>query len=286
MNPQISTLLIAAIASFCLATPSVYSAESASAWIYPESKLRTKVGPAKESASVWPNESIQVRSTQDSIAKVVAYYVKQSGFEPLNWKILGREFPYSKQLPVGFWIGPGKTSVGNSRVSITHDLRPSVAQVTFLVIPESGTITSISITRGKNEAETWIQVHQHPPRDVAKTGCASETPAPRYSGTIVSHVDSYGSGTGTSTRLSTSGQMGSGFNYGDTAKADWTAKIQWSFQKRKDSADVYRVEIAFNSPNGISSSKVATLLFDGVTSAKITVNEQLIISIDPEDLSG
>ena len=114
-------------------------------------------------------------------------------------------------------------------------------------------------------------------------GCGSETLVPRFSGTVVSHVDSYGSGTGVSSPLSTSGQMVSGFNYGDTTKADWKAKIKWSFLRAEDNADVYRVEIAFNSPNGISSSKVAMLFFDGVTPAKLTVNEQLSISIEPED---
>lgn len=117
-------------------------------------------------------------------------------------------------------------------------------------------------------------------------GCSSETLVPRFSGTVVSHVDSYGSGTGASSQLSTSGQMGSGFNYGDTTKADWTAQIKWSFLRAEDSADVYRVEITFNSLSGISSSKVAMLFFDGVTPVKLTVNKQLVISIEPEDPVG
>ncbi|MFK7776746.1 MAG: hypothetical protein QM501_01325 [Gimesia sp.] len=117
------------------------------------------------------------------------------------------------------------------------------------------------------------------------TGCVSETPVPRFAGTVVSHVDSYGSGTGVSKQLSTSGQMDSGFNYGDTTKADWKAQIKWSFLRTEDNADVYRVEVAFNSPGGISSSKVELLRFDGVTPAKLTVNKQLIISIEPEDSS-
>lgn len=164
MRMQVATFLIVSIVSLFLATPFVRSADSDSMWIYPNSKLRTMAGPGKESASTWPGESIDVRSTPDSIAKVVAYYVKQSGFEPSNWEVLGREFPYPKQLPVGFWIGPGQTSSGAARVSITHDLRPAVAQVTIFVVPESGPIVSISMTRGKDETETWIQIHQHPPK--------------------------------------------------------------------------------------------------------------------------
>ncbi len=117
------------------------------------------------------------------------------------------------------------------------------------------------------------------------TGCDSETPVPRFAGTVVTHVDSYGSGTGVSKQLTTSGQIGPGFNYGDTTKADWKAQIKWSFLRTEDDADVYRVEVTFNSSGGISSSKNGMLRFDGVTPAKLTVNKQLIISIEPEDSS-
>lgn len=113
-------------------------------------------------------------------------------------------------------------------------------------------------------------------------GCTKEKPVPRFSGTIVSHVDSYGSGTGTSSQLSPTGQMRTGFDYKDTSKTDWTADIKWSFLRREVSADVYRVEWDFKATGGSSSSNVAELSFDGVTPAKLTVNEHLVISIEPE----
>ncbi len=114
-------------------------------------------------------------------------------------------------------------------------------------------------------------------------GCTRETPVPRFSGTIVSHVDSYGSGTGTSSQLSSTGQMRTGFDYTDTSKTDWTADIKWSFLRREDGADVYRVEWEFKTTNGSSSAQVAELSFDGVAPAKLTVNKQLVISIEPEE---
>ncbi len=117
------------------------------------------------------------------------------------------------------------------------------------------------------------------------TGCSSDTPVPRFAGTIVSHVDSYGSGTGTSHQLSSTGQMRTGFDYTDTSKTDWTAVISWSFLRREDSLDVYRIEWEFKATSGSSSPNVAELSFDGVTPAKLTVSEHLVISIEPEDPS-
>ena len=156
MNQRISVLAFVSIAVFVLATNSVQAEESG--WTYPQSKLHTKAGSEAQTAG-WPNETVDVRSTEDSVKKVVAYYVKQSGLESPNWEYLGREFPSPKQSPVGCWIGQGKTGGNAARVSITQDFRPDVAQVTFLVVAESGNITAISITRGKNEDQTWIQVH-------------------------------------------------------------------------------------------------------------------------------
>lgn len=42
--------------------------------------------------------------------------------------------------------------------------------------------------------------------------------AAAYSGAIISHIDSYGSGTGSSTLLSSSGKLISGFDYGDPSE--------------------------------------------------------------------
>ena len=113
-------------------------------------------------------------------------------------------------------------------------------------------------------------------------GCTSETPVPRFAGTIVSHIDSYGSGTGTSSQLSSTGQMRTGFDYTDYSKRDWKADIKWSFVRREGGADVYRVEWKFIEENDSSAPRGAELSFDGVSPAKLPVTDQLIISIEPD----
>ncbi len=112
-------------------------------------------------------------------------------------------------------------------------------------------------------------------------GCANDTTVPKFAGTIVSHVDSYGSGTGTSSQLSDAGQMRTGFDYTDESKADWTADIKWSFLRREDDADVYGIECKFLEPNRLSEPNTEELSFDGESPAKLQVSEQLIISIEP-----
>jgi hypothetical protein len=163
MKRQIRISFCAAIGvlGLAFATSSVQSAELLTTWVYPSSQLAAKGGPDNNTSSFTQSESFDVRSSDDAIRKVVAYYVRRSGFEPPNWKILGKEFPYPDHLPVGFWMGPGEVDDVPARVSITHDLRPDVAHVSFLIVTEAGALTSISITRGKNEDKTWIQIHQH-----------------------------------------------------------------------------------------------------------------------------
>jgi hypothetical protein len=117
------------------------------------------------------------------------------------------------------------------------------------------------------------------------TGCAKETPIPRFSGTIVSHVDSYGSGTGNSSQLSSTGQMRTGFDYSNDSKKDWTADIKWSFRRREGDADVYRIEWEIIDQNDSSVLNSAELSIDGVSPAKLPVTDQLIISIEPEESS-
>ncbi len=53
-----------------------------------------------------------------------------------------------------------------------------------------------------------------------------ETPVRGFTGTIVSHVASYGPGTGTSSQLSSTGQMRTGFHRTDDSRKDWTADIK------------------------------------------------------------
>jgi hypothetical protein len=103
----------------------------------------------------------------------------------------------------------------------------------------------------------------------------------RYPGSIVSHIDSYGSGTGGSQSLSDSGKMVTGFDYGDSSKMDWKGSIRWQFLRRDDKADVFQVEWDYEPKAGTSTRKVEELSFDGVTPAKLVVNEQWVISIEP-----
>ena len=113
------------------------------------------------------------------------------------------------------------------------------------------------------------------------SGCASETPVARYSGSVVSHVDSYGSGTGGSQHLANLGQMSAGFDYGDSSKTDWKGSIKWSFLRREGNSDVYKVEWEHKPKGGSATRKVEGLSFDGVIPAKLVVNEQWLISIEP-----
>jgi hypothetical protein len=76
--------------------------------------------------------------------------------------------------------------------------------------------------------------------------------------------------------------MHTGFEYTDTTKTDWTADIKWSFLRRQENADVYSVEWEFRTKSGSSSSDAAELSFDGVVPAKLTLNEKMVISIEPE----
>lgn len=106
--------------------------------------------------------------------------------------------------------------------------------------------------------------------------------AAAYSGSIVSHVDSYGSGTGSSTLLSSSGNAKSGFSYGDPSKTSWKGSIKWQLLRREGTSDVYRVEWRFEPKGGTPAHKVEELYFDGVISAKLVVNPHWVISIEPD----
>jgi hypothetical protein len=117
-------------------------------------------------------------------------------------------------------------------------------------------------------------------------GCHRHTPVPRFEGRVVSHVDTYGSGTGGSADLSSNGSMTSGFDYGDPARPDWSSDIRWSFLRQDEGKDVYRVEWTFRPKNGTSRTQVTEVSFDGSQSAKIPGNEWQIISIEPKSSQG
>lgn len=97
---------------------------------------------------------------------------------------------------------------------------------------------------------------------------------------MVSHIDSFGSGTGTSSPLSPTGQMRTGFDYTDDSTRDWKADIKWSFVRRDGAADVYRIEWKFIDEPSVPNA--AELSFDGVSTSKLPVSGQLIISIEPD----
>lgn len=101
-----------------------------------------------------------------------------------------------------------------------------------------------------------------------------------HNGAIVSHIDSYGSGTGGRTTLSSSGHMNTGFNYGDSEKTDWKGSIKWRLLRKEGISDIYEIEWNFKPSKGISTSKVEELAFDGVQPAKLVVNQQWVISIE------
>jgi hypothetical protein len=116
---------------------------------------------------------------------------------------------------------------------------------------------------------------------LASAQTTSNGPTAVRSGTIVSHIDSYGSGTGSRSELSSSGQMVTGFDYGDPAKPDWKGSIKWQLLRREGKSDVYQIEWNFKPTKGTSTSKTEELSFDGVTPSKLVVNTQWVISIEP-----
>jgi len=116
-------------------------------------------------------------------------------------------------------------------------------------------------------------------------GCSRETPVPRFAGTVVAHVDSYGSGTGASHQLSSAGQMRTGFDYTDDSKTDWTADIRWTFLRREGRSDVYNIEWGLVKRNTAPVVNGAEVSFDGQSPAKQTVSDKLIISIELDPAS-
>ncbi len=112
-------------------------------------------------------------------------------------------------------------------------------------------------------------------------GCGKSDVGPRFAGTVVSHVDTYGSGTGTQSVLRREGSMTSGFNYGDSSKGDWTSDITWRFLRRDGTNDVYRVEWTFRPKGGSSDTKAKEVSFNGVKAVRVFDNRWQVISIEP-----
>jgi hypothetical protein len=97
----------------------------------------------------------------------VSFYVKKSGFEPPNWSILGRKFPGTDIYLPAHWTQQGEVDGKLRSLIIQHFIREQAASAQLLLTnhPEVGTI-SISITRGKEDAKTLIQIVSIPASDV------------------------------------------------------------------------------------------------------------------------
>jgi hypothetical protein len=111
--------------------------------------------------------------------------------------------------------------------------------------------------------------------------CTKSDVGPRFAGTVVSHVDTYGSGTGTQSVLRREGSIRSGFNYGDSSKVDWTSDVTWRFLRRDGTNDVYRVEWTFRPNGGASDPEAKEVVYDGTEAVRIFANQWQVISIEP-----
>jgi hypothetical protein len=116
---------------------------------------------------------------------------------------------------------------------------------------------------------------------VVLPGCG-ERDGPRFEGRIVSHVDTYGSGTGAESSLRREGSMTSGFNYGDPSRGpDWRSDIKWHFLRQELVSDVYRVEWTFRPKSGTGGTKAMDVSFDGLASVTVFSNKWQIITFEP-----
>jgi len=121
---------------------------------------------------------------------------------------------------------------------------------------------------------------------VLLSGCDRTEAGPRFQGSIVSHIDGYGSGTGTESILLREGSIMSGFDYGDASKPDWTSDIKWCYLRQDGGSDVYKVEWTFRPKNGTGGKQTIEVFFDGRHSVKISRNQWQTISIEPTRLEG
>ena len=117
-------------------------------------------------------------------------------------------------------------------------------------------------------------------------GCGERGGGARFGGRVVSHVDGYGSGTGGEAALDEDGTLKSGFEYGDAAKADWTAEVKWRFVGRDGDSDVYRFDWTFRPKSGGAVSDTKEVAFDGTESVRVFSNQWQVVSIEPGVMAG
>ncbi|TWU38599.1 hypothetical protein [Novipirellula artificiosorum] len=136
-------------------------------WVFPGAKLKEQSTTpiTRTSADKKPVQSVESGLgqylTEKPFHEVVAFYVRKSGLRPPNWSILGREYPGTDvHIPAHF----SHTNFYREEPSITvlHYIREDVATAQVLVTdhPQLGFIT-VSITRGRNDDQTVIQLIQH-----------------------------------------------------------------------------------------------------------------------------
>ena len=144
------------------------------AWVYPESTVKehsnapTTVTSADGSTvQTFRNASGQYL-TEDPFHAVVKFYVEKSGFAPSNWSILGRKFPGTEvHIPAHF----SKVDIYREKPSVTilHYIRKDSASLQLLMtdLPDAG-FMSVSVTRGKEDTETLVQIVHHPANPIKK----------------------------------------------------------------------------------------------------------------------
>lgn len=212
-------------------------------------------------------------------------FTKRDEFEsawPHLLKIKSKGAPIVLRRGPSFWLGDKATAgacvhtppAGEAPIADGKDAKGNWEKTIYIELIVDGEI--IDLNRIPLPPDTLIIDERF------KNAATSETPVARYSGSIVSHVDSYGSGTGGSQHLATLGQMNAGFDYGDSSKTDWKGSIKWRYLRKESNSDVYKVEWAYKPKGGSPTHKVDELSFDGVSPAKLVVNEQWVISIEPD----
>ena len=160
---------------FCLMLTPLQAAEDKSpleSWVIPGAEAREQ-GATTYSVKE-PDQADGVTRRTDTgqylsekpFQEVVAFYVKKSGFEPPNWSILGHEFPGTDLYLPAHWTQQREVDGKLQTVIIQHFIRKqaAVAQLLLTNQPAVGTI-SISITRGKADTKTLIQIVSIPASD-------------------------------------------------------------------------------------------------------------------------
>lgn len=240
----------------------------------------------------WPKELEPLRKQartfegpKDPLLHYAIPFTNRDEFEsawPHLLKIKSKGAPIVLRRGPSFWLGDKATAgvcvhtppTGEAPIADGKDAKGNWEKTIYIELIVDGEI--IDLNRIPLPADTPIIDERF------KNAATSETPVARHSGSIVSHVDSYGSGTGGSQHLAVLGQMSAGFDYGDSSKTDWKGSIKWSFLRREGNCDVYKVEWEHKPKGGSATRKVEDLSFDGVIPAKLVVNEQWVISIEPE----